>query len=124
MQRHGPTAAAVLLLLFHVSSFDAAGRPLVTDVRYFVYFAWKVAHGAVPHLSFFENKTQLATFAGALLVRVGEWIDVDPLTAIRWGYLAIAGLAGLAVFSIFRRLGRGTVVPRVEPPVQEASPAA
>jgi hypothetical protein len=109
MQRHGPTAAAVLLLLFHLSSFDAGGRPLVTDVRYFVYFAWKVAHGAVPHLSFFENKTQLATFAGAFLVRVGEWIDVDPLTAIRGGYLAIAGLAGLAMFFIFRRLGGGAV---------------
>ena len=74
----------------HFASFDIFTRPIVTDVRFFLYYAWRVTEGAVPHLDFFENKPQLATFAGALLYELGEFAGVDPLLAIRFGYLAIA----------------------------------
>jgi hypothetical protein len=110
LRRHGATAAAVLLCAFHFASFQPGSRPLVTDVRYFVYFAWRVADGAVPHLDYFENKTQLAAFAGALLHALGDRLGIDPLMAIRWGYLTVAALGGLAVFFIFRRLRRKSAV--------------
>ncbi len=92
----------------HFASFDIFTRPIVTDVRFFLYYAWRVTEGAVPHLDFFENKPQLATFAGALLYELGEFAGVDPLLAIRFGYLAIAAAGGVLVFWIFRRLGRGS----------------
>ena len=62
----GPIALAVLLCAIHFASFDVSTQPIVTDVRYFLYYAWRVAEGAIPHLDFFENKPQLSTFAGAL----------------------------------------------------------
>jgi hypothetical protein len=61
-------------------------------------------------VDYFENKTQLASFVGALFHATGEWLGADPLMALRGGYLAIAGLGGLAVYSIFRRLGGNRAV--------------
>lgn len=108
-----PTRLAATLVAFalsaaHFASFDVFSRPIVTDIRFFLYYAWRVSEGAVPHLDFFENKPQLSTFAGALLFRIGEFADVDPLIAIRVGYLAIATAGGVLSFLIFRRLGRGS----------------
>ena len=110
LRKHGALALAVLLLAVHFSSFDLSNQPLVTDVRFFVYFAWQVTDGAVPHLDYFENKTQLASFAGALFHGLGDLAGVDPLMTIRLGYLTLAGLGGLLSFFVFRRLGAGSRV--------------
>jgi hypothetical protein len=108
-RRHGATLIALLLCVTHFSSFDISSRPLVTDVRYYAYFASRIADGAVPHADFFDNKTQLASFAGALCHAGGEWFGIDPLFAIRLGYLGFATLGGVLAFLIFRRLGAGAV---------------
>jgi len=65
----------------------------------------------VPHRDFFENKTQLSTFAGAILFLVGKLIGVDPLYVIRAGYLGFAATTGLLLFAIHRRLAGDRVVP-------------
>ena len=110
VSRRAALAGAVSLCAFHFTSFDVARQPIVTDVRFFLYFAWRVSEGAVPHLDYFENKTALATFVGAALYRAGAAVGADPLLAIRWGYLLLTALAGLAAFSIHRRLGGGRAV--------------
>lgn len=104
------SAIALALSVAHFGSFDVFSRPIVTDVRFFLYYAWRVTEGDVPHLDFFENKPQLSTFAGALLLQLGKVIDIDPLIAVRVGYLAIAAACGLLSFWIFRRLGRGSSI--------------
>ena len=71
-------------------------------MRFFLYFAWQVTEGAVPHLHLFDNKTQLATFLGALLHGLGSALGVEPLYAIRAGYLALAALGGVLTFFVFR----------------------
>lgn len=101
---------AALLALLHFSRFDARQSPIVTDVRYYVYFAPRVADGAVPHRDFFDNKTQLATFAGALMVRAGRALGIDPLLAMRGGFLVLSGVAALLLFVIQRRLYDGSCV--------------
>lgn len=101
---------AALLALLHFSRFDARQSPIVTDVRYYVYFAPLVADGAVPHRDFFDNKTQLATFAGAAMVRVGRSLGIDPLLAMRGGYLLLSVVAALLLFVIQRRLYGGSCV--------------
>jgi hypothetical protein len=106
LRRRGAIVAAVVLCAFHFSSFRPGGQPIVTDIRYFVYFAWRVAAGAVPHLDYFENKTQLASFAGAVFHALGDLLGADPLMAIRWGYLTIAAVGGLVAYAVLRRLGR------------------
>ena len=98
-------AAAGLLVAFHFSSFDIASTPLVTDVRYFVYYAWQVSEGAVPHLDFFENKPQLSVFLSAGLYDLAEALGADPLLVIRAGQLALAATAAWLAFVVFRRLG-------------------
>jgi hypothetical protein len=110
LRRHGAILAAVALCTFHFSSFRPGSQPIVTDVRFFVYFAWRVAEGAVPHLDYFENKTQLASFAGAFFHKLGDLLGADPLMAIRWGYLAIAALGGMVAYAVLRRLGRDRVI--------------
>lgn len=110
LPRHGAFLAAVVLCAFHFSSFGPGSQPIVTDIRFFVYFAWRVAEGAVPHLDYFENKTQLASFAGALFHKLGDLLGADPLMAIRWGYLTIAALGGMVAYSVLRRLGRDRAV--------------
>lgn len=84
--------AALALVILHFASYDVVAQPIVTDVRYFLYFAWRITEGAVPHRDFFDPKTQSASFLGALFFRGGELSGIDPLVAIRVGYLALAGL--------------------------------
>lgn len=100
---------AVLLCAAHFSRFEIARQPIITDVRFYLYFAQRVAAGEVPHRDFFDHKTQLATLTGALFHKMGEWAGVEPLMVIRGGYLALAGLAGMFMFVLFTRLGRGRV---------------
>ena len=101
---------ALLILVVHFASFDIIETPLVTDVRYYVYFAWQVAEGAVPHVDFFGNKTQLAVLLGAAMMTLGSAFG-DPLVALRVGFLCVAAATGLLSFVIHRRLGRGTWPP-------------
>jgi len=106
--KHRCLLLAALLACAHLLRFDVAGTPIVTDVRYYVYFATRVADGAVPHRDFFDNKTQLATMAGAALVTAGRGLGIDPLTAMRAGYVALSGVAALLLFVIQRRLYAGS----------------
>jgi hypothetical protein len=110
LRKHGALVAAFLVCVVHFSTFDIGRQPIVTDIRYFLYFSWQVAEGAVPHLDYFENKTALATFAGAGLFRAAEIFRVDPLIAMRVGYLGIASFCGLLLFFVHRTLGGGRAV--------------
>lgn len=98
------------LSVWHFATFDITELPLVTDARYYLYFAWQTAEGAVPHLDFFDPKTQLATFVGALLHALGSALSLDPLLTVRAGFLALATLAGVLVFLVHRRLFGGSEV--------------
>ncbi|MCH2170937.1 hypothetical protein MK489_09145 [Myxococcota bacterium] len=101
-----PLVAALLAL--HFSSFAPSTRPIVTDVRYSLYYAWRVLEGDAPHRDLYAIKTQLAVFLGAGLQALGEFLEIDGLLAIRVGYLALAALGGLLLFAIHRRLGHGS----------------
>jgi hypothetical protein len=102
-------AVALVILAAHFSSFDVVHTPLVTDVRYYVYFASQVAGGATPHLDFFENKTQLAVLVGGAMLTIGSWID-QPLFVLRAGFLGLAGIAGLLAFAIHRQIAPASAV--------------
>jgi len=108
--KHRCLLLAALLACAHLLRFDAAQTPIVTDVRYYVYFAERVADGAVPHRDYFDNKTQLATMVGAGLVAAGRSLGIDTLLAMRAGYLALTGIAALLLFAIHRRLYAGSCV--------------
>jgi hypothetical protein len=110
LRRAAPAALAGLLCALHFSSFDPRAQPITSDVRYFLYFAWQTAEGAVPHRDLFDNKTQLATFAGAALHALGVGLGVPPILAIRAGYLALAALGGALQFPLLRRLCGGSAV--------------
>lgn len=97
--------AAAVVSLAHFLSFPFRSHPIVTDVRFYLYFAAQTAMGAVPYRDFLDNKTPLATFAGAGLVWLGVPLGLTPLTSIRVGYLALAAVIGVLVFAIHRRLG-------------------
>ncbi|HEY8515795.1 MAG TPA: hypothetical protein VIS07_09820 [Candidatus Binatia bacterium] len=101
---------AVLLAVVHLARFEPTRQPIVTDVRYYVYFAERIVDGAIPHRDYFDNKTQLAAMAGAAFDLVGRALGVEPLLAMRVGYLALTGLAALLVFAILRRLFDGSCV--------------
>ena len=100
--------AALVISALHFASFFDPEQSVLTDIRYFLYFAQRIAAGGVPHLDLFDNKTFLASFVGAIFYRVGELLGVDPLHSIRIGYLALSAWGGLLCFWIFRRLGRGS----------------
>jgi PAS domain-containing protein len=102
--------SATLLCTFHFSSFDVFDQALRTDIRYYLYYAWRLSEGAVPHRDLFEVKTQLAVFVGALFYDLGGWLGIEPLFAIRIGYLGLAATGGLLAYEVHRRLGRGSVV--------------
>jgi hypothetical protein len=108
LRRHGPLLAALVLLAVHFSSFDFRNLPIVTDARYYLYFAHQLNEGAVLHLDLFDNKTQLTSYVGALLFALGEGLALDPLLTIRAGYLGVTALGGLLSFFVFRRLGGGS----------------
>lgn len=99
--------AVAALLGVHFSSFDAGTRPLITDVRYYVYYAWRVVEGDILHRDLFAVKTQLAVFLGAAWHATGEVLSVDPLLAIRVGSLGLAAVGGALLFALQRRIGRG-----------------
>ncbi|MSR61996.1 MAG: hypothetical protein EXS08_06085 [Planctomycetes bacterium] len=103
-------ALAGVLLAWHLASFDITTLPIVSDVRFYLYFAWRVCAGAVPHRDFFDHKTQLASFVGAGLQGLGGALGVDPLLAIRAGYLALAGATGLLAYAVQRRLAYGSAL--------------
>ena len=98
--------SAVAAAGLHYASYDVARQPIVTDVSFYLYFAQRVAAGDVPYVDFFEHKTPLAVFVGAALYRLGEALGVDPLLAIRVGYLCLASLIGGVLFLLYRRLCR------------------
>ena len=108
-QRHLPLAGALAILLLHFATFDVRGQALVTDIRYYVYFAWQMTEGGVPHVDFFDNKTQLASFAGAFFHFLGDLVGADPLTALRLGYMGITAAGGWLLYLIMRRLGAAPV---------------
>jgi hypothetical protein len=99
--------AAVLLVVLHFARFFDPNGAVLTDTRYFTYFATLVADGGVPHLDFFDNKTQLASLAGGVLVKLGRAVGGDALVSIRIGYLGLTALGGVLAFLFFRLIGRG-----------------
>ena len=108
--KHRCLLLAVLLTLVHLARFDVAQGPIVTDVRFYVYFAARMADGAVPHRDFFDNKTQLATAAGSALVATARALGLDPLHTMRVGYLGLTGFAALLLFAIHRELRDGACI--------------
>jgi hypothetical protein len=91
-----------LLLFFgagalHFASFDFRRQPVFTDISFFLYFSSRIAQGGVPYLDFFENKTPLAFLAGAWLHLAGGALGVDPLYAIRVGFLLSTTAAATAL---------------------------
>lgn len=98
-------ALVLVLSAAHFATFFDPERSIVGDLSYFLYFAWRIGEGAIPHLDLFDNKTFLASYAGALLHRLGDGLGVDPLTTIRAGYLGLCALGGPLAFLVFRRLG-------------------
>ncbi len=107
MRSHGPLLVAVALLVLHFASFDFESLPLVTDARYYAYFSWRIAEGDVPHLDFFDNKTQLTSYAGAVFYKVSNALGVDALIGMRIGYLLLSVLGGLLAFLAYRQLAGG-----------------
>jgi hypothetical protein len=105
--KQGWCLVAVVLALSaaHFATFFDPERNLFGDLSYFVYFAWRITDGAIPHLDLFDNKTFLASYAGALFHRLGDGLGVDPLATIRAGYLGLCALGGPLAFMVFRRLG-------------------
>ena len=91
-------ALAAVVCGVHFASFPIRDTPIATETGWWLYFAMRTAHGAVPHLELFQIKNQLASFAGAALYRTGEWAGVEPLMAIRMGWLSIAALLGVILF--------------------------
>ena len=103
-------AAALVFSGAHFSTFFDPDLPIYTDIRYFVYFAWRMAHGAIPHLELFDNKTFGSHFVAALFHRAGEGLGFDGLSAIRACCLAVLSIGGAAIFAVFRRIGGGSQV--------------
>lgn len=99
--------AVALLTLAHFARFYDANQALVTDTRYFSHFGIEVAHGAIPHLDFFDNKTQLASLAAGGFVRLGGALGLGGLESIRVGYLGLAVLGGVLLFLLHRMFANG-----------------
>ncbi len=103
--------AASLLCVAHFAAFEILRSPIVWDMRFYLYYASRVVHGAVPYRDFFENKTPLSIFAGALFHWLALASGLQPIHAIRAGFLVLAAGAGLALFAVHRRLANGGFVP-------------
>lgn len=102
--------AAWALSAVHYATFFDIEKPIYTDNRYFLYFAWRIAEGDIAHLELFDNKTFLANFFGAALYRLADVLSIDPIHFIRGAMLAFASLGGLMTYWIFRRIGGGSAV--------------
>lgn len=92
--------AAVL----HFASFDVRNQPIYTDIGYYLYYSAEITRGAVPYVDFFEIKTPGVMFAGAILQLLGQAFGVDPLYAVRVGYLLMAAGAATAMSLALVRL--------------------
>ena len=103
-------AGAAALSALHFASFFDPKLPIYTDIRYFVYFAWRMAHGGVPHLELFDNKTFGSHAVAAVFYRVGHALGVDELMTIRLCCLAVCALGGGLIFVVFRRFDEGRSV--------------
>jgi hypothetical protein len=110
LARRAPDALALALASWHFASFYDAQQPIATDIRYFLYFAWRIAEGDLPYLELFDPKTQLASVVGAALYAAANAFGVEPLAVIRAGELGFCALGGLLFFWVGRRLGGGSSV--------------
>ncbi len=110
LRRRAPDGVALGLASLHFASFYDAEQPIATDVRYFLYFAWRIAEGDLPYLQLFDPKTQLASVVGAVLYSAAAALGMDPLAMIRAGELALCTLGGMLLFWTGRRLGGGSSV--------------
>ena len=102
--------AAWALSALHYATFFDIEKPIFTDNRYFLYFAWRIAEGDIAHLELFDNKTFLSNFVGAALYKIADTLGIDPLHFIRASMLALASLGGLLAYWVFRRIGQGRIV--------------
>ena len=93
-----------LVSVAHFASFDLRRQPIGTDIRFYLYYAARTADGDVPYVDFFEHKTPLAIYAGALLHKTGEVLGVDSLYVIRAGYLLLASITATVMGAILVRL--------------------
>lgn len=103
--------AAVLMTTAHFARLYDADVALLTDTRYYTYFGFEIANGAVPHLDFFGNKTQLASFIAAALVKLAGIFGVDGLALVRIGFIALTALGGVCLFLLHRTFAGGQGVP-------------
>lgn len=95
---------AAVLLLVHFGSFDVVHRPLEKDNRYTAFQAARLVAGDVPHRDYLENRTQLATFVAAGFYALGRACGIDPVAAMRGGFLLIGAVGGLLLFAMYRLL--------------------
>jgi hypothetical protein len=110
LRRRAPDAIALSLASLHFASFYDAELPIATDIRYFLYFAWRIAEGDLPHLELFDPKTQLASMVGAVLYSAATALGLDALATIRAGELGLCALGAMLLFWTGRRLGGGSQV--------------
>lgn len=98
---------ATALAIAHFGRFYDADLALLTDTRYYTYFGIEVAGGAVPHLDFFGNKTQLASIVAAALVHLGDLFGSPAVPAIRVGFIALTIFGGVLLFRFHRTIADG-----------------
>lgn len=102
---------AVLLCLAHFARLYDPDQALLTDTRYYTFFGMQVAKGAVPHLDFFGNKTQLASLVAGASVWFGDLLGRGAVESIRVGSLAITACGGVLLFLLHRGLAQGRSIP-------------
>jgi hypothetical protein len=106
-RRLAPDLTALALASAHFATFFDPEQPIATDIRYFLYFAWRIAEGELPHADFFDPKTQLASIAAAPLYAAASALGFDPLAAIRAAELGASTVGAMLFFWTGRRLGGG-----------------
>lgn len=104
-------AGAVLLTCAHFARLYDADLAMLTDTRYYTYFGIEIANGAVPHLDYFGNKTQLASFIAAALVWLSSLVGDQGLAAVRIGFLVLTVVGGLALYWLHRALAGDQNIP-------------
>ncbi|MCH7866117.1 MAG: sulfatase [Myxococcales bacterium] len=104
-------SVAVLLCLAHFARLYDPNQALLTDTRYFTFFGMEVAKGAVPHLDFFDNKTQLASLVAGGFVWFGDVLGRGAVESIRLGNLGLAAFGGVLLFLLHRIFAAGRSIP-------------
>jgi arylsulfatase len=102
---------AVLLCIAHFARLYDSDQALLTDTRYYTFFGIEVAKGAIPHLDFFGNKTQLASLVAGGLVWFGDLFGRGAVESIRLGSLGITAFGGVLLFLLHRGFAEGRSVP-------------